>query len=193
MLALTAGVALANHQGVPHGGGGGGGGGSLPAGCTFTPGAGGGTTTCITTTVRQVTDTVVTQATDTVVTRTTDTVVTEATEFVERPTTGPCAVGRSGRVGTAEGIATDEVLVTTTQTFLVTLQTTTTQVFEGRGNTGALLSTASNTVETGRTLTNTDVQRTLQNTDVQRTVVDTVFTPTGKCKNVSGPQQQARG
>ena len=136
--------------------------------------------------------------------------MTQATEFVERPTTGPCTVGRSGRVGTAEGVATDEVLVTTTQTFLVTTtqtflvttQTTTTQVFEGRGNTGTLLSTTSNTVETGRTLLNTDVQRALQSTNVQRAlqstdvdreVVDTVFTPTGKCKNVPGPQPQARG
>jgi len=92
-------------------------------------------------------------------------------------------VGNSGRVGTAEGVATDEVLVTTTDEVLVTTtdevlvttETTTTKVFGGRGITGTLLSTTSNTVETGRE------------------VVDTTFTPTGKCKNVSGPQPQSRG
>ena len=93
-------------------------------------------------------------------------------------------MGNSGRVGTAEGVATDEVLVITTDEILVTTETTTTKVFGGRGITGTLLSTTSNTVETGREVVDTQVTR---------EVVDTTFTPTGKCKNVSGPQPQSRG
>jgi hypothetical protein len=127
-------------------------------------------------------------------------VTDQTTEFVERPTTGPCTVGNSGRVGTAQGVATDEVLVTTTDEILVTTtdevlvtttdevlvttDTTTTEVFGGRGITGTLLSTTSNTVETGREVVDTQVTS---------EVVDTTFTPTGKCKNVSGPQPQSRG
>ena len=154
MMALSAGSAFADHNPNHNPGGG-----TLPAGCTFT--GGGGTTICVTKTVDQTTEFEITDQT---------------TEFVERPTTGPCTVGNSGRVGTAEGVATDEVLVTT--------ETTTTEVFEGRGNTGTLLSTTSNTVETGREVVDTQVTR---------DVVDTTFTQTGKCKNVSGPQPQASG
>jgi hypothetical protein len=64
------------------------------------------------------------------------------------------------------------------------------------------LSTTSNTVETGREVVDTqvtsevvDTQVTSEVVDTQVTseVVDTTFTPTGKCKNVSGPQPQSRG
>ena len=176
-------------MGPPNGrGGGGSGGGQLPANCTFDGQA--QTTTCVTTTTGQTTDEVVSTATDVVVTETTEDVVSEATEFVERPTTGACEVGNSGRVGTAEGFNTDEVLVTTTETFDVATKTITTEVFSGRGMTGTLLSSTPVTEETGRTLQDTDVQRELQDTDVDREVVNTEFTQAGKCKNVPGQQPQ---
>ncbi len=180
-----------------------------------------GTLTCVTTTVTEETKFVERTVTEFAERTVTEDVVTTATEFVERPTTGPCQVGNSDRVGTAEGIATDEVLVTTTETFdvvlrdefLVTLQdeilvTTTTvtkEIFRGgEPNPKQLLSTVTgqpqvkevlqNTEEVGRELQNTEeVSRKLVNTDVQREVVDTTFTATGKCKNVPGPQPQTRG
>ena len=186
--------------------------------CTKPGTPGPGLVTCVTTTVteetRFVQRTVTTFAERTV----TQDVVTTATEFVERPTTGPCQVGNSDRVGTAEGIATDEVFVTTTKTFevvlrdeflvtlkdeiLVTTTTVTTVVTQGAG--GKVLSTVTGqpqvkevlqkTTEVGRKLVDTtEVSRELVNTDVQREVVGTTFTPTGKCKNVSGPQPQTRG
>ena len=180
-----------------------------------------GTLTCVTTAVTEETKFVERTATEFAERTVNEDVVTTATEFVERPTTGPCQVGNSDRVGTAEGIATDEVLVTTTDTFevvlrdefLVTLQdeilvTTTTvtkEVFRGgEPNPKQLISTATGqpvvkevlqtTTELSRELQNTtELSRELVNTDVQREVVDTTFTATGKCKNVSGPQPQARG
>ena len=180
-----------------------------------------GTLTCVTTTVTEETKFVERTATEFVERTVTEDVVTTATEFVERPTTGPCQVGQSDRVGTAEGIATDEVLVTTTKTFevvlrdefLVTLQdeilvTTTTvtkEVFRGgEADPKKLLSTVTGqpqvkealqgTEEVGRDLVDTtEVSRELISTDVQREVVGTTFTATGKCKNVSGPQPQTRG
>ena len=180
-----------------------------------------GTLTCVTTTVTEETKFVERTVTEFAQRTVTDEVVTTATEFVERPTTGPCQVGNSDRVGTAEGIATDEILVTTTETFdvllrdefLVTLQdeilvTTTTvkkEIFRGgEPNPKQLLSTVTGqpqvnevlqeTTEISRELVETtEVSRELVNTDVQREVVDTTFTATGKCKNVSGPQPQARG
>lgn len=178
-----------------------------------------GQVTCVTTTVTEGTKFVERTVTEFAERTVTEDVVTTATEFVERPTTGPCQVGNSGRVGTAEGIATDEVLVTTTETFevvlrdevLVTLQdeilvtttTVTTVITQGSAG-GKVLSTVTgqpqvkevlqNTTEVGRVLQGTtEVSRKLVNTDVQREVVGTTFTATGKCKNVSGPQPQARG
>ena len=51
-----------------------------------------------------------------------------------------------------------------------------------------------NTEEVSKELVDTtEVSRELVKTDVQREVVGTTFTPTGKCKNVSGPQPQTRG
>lgn len=172
------------------------------------------TVTCVTTTVTQETKFVERTITEFVERTVTDNVVTTATEFVERPTTGPCQVGNSDRVGVAEGISTDEVLVTTTETFevmlrdefLVTLQdeilvtttTVTTEVFQGNVN-GRLLSTVTSnpqvteklegTTEVDRVLQGTtEVSRKLVSTDVQREVLSTTFTPTSKCRNIPGPQ-----
>lgn len=111
--------------------------------------------------------------------QTTENVVTTATEFVERSTTGPCQVGNSDRVGTAEGIATDEILTTTTQTFLITTQRTTTQVFNGFGRVGTPVTTVKDV----------ELSRVLADTQVTEEIVDTTFVVTGKCKNVSGPQK----
>ncbi len=180
-----------------------------------------GTLTCVTTTVTEETKFVERTVTEFAERTVTQDVVTTATEFVERPTTGPCQVGNSDRVGTAEGIATDEVLVTTTKTFevvlrdeflvtledeiLVTTTTVTKEVFRGgEADPKKLLSTVTgqpqvkealqNTEEVGRKLVDTtEVSRELISTDVQRQVVGTTFTATGKCKNVSGPQPQTRG
>ncbi len=180
-----------------------------------------GTLTCVTTTVTEETKFVEKTVTEFAERTVREDVVTTATEFVERPTTGPCQVGQSDRVGTAEGIATDEVLVTTTETFevvlrdeflvtledeiLVTTTTVTKEIFRGgEPNPKKLLSTDTGqpqvqevlqkTTEVSRELVNTtEVSRELINTDVQREVVGTTFTATGKCKNVSGPQPQTRG
>jgi hypothetical protein len=189
--------------------------------CTKNPNpkTGPATVTCVTTTVTQETEFVERTVTEFVQRTVTVDVVTTATEFVERPTTGPCQVGRSDRVGVAEGIATDEVLVTTTETFnvvlqdeflvtlkdeiLVTTTTVTTQVFKGgEPNPKQLLSTVTGTpvetrvlqatTEISRVLqATTELSRTLVDTDVQREVVDTTFTATGKCKNIPGPQSRA--
>jgi hypothetical protein len=120
-------------------------------------------------------------------------------------------VGNSDRVGTAEGIATDEVLVTTTETFevllrdeflvtleeeiLVTTITVTKEVFRGgEPNPKQLISTVTGQTQIQEVLQKTEeVSTELISTDVQREVVGTTFTATGKCKNVSGPQPQTRG
>ncbi len=180
-----------------------------------------GTLTCVTTTVTEETKFVERTETEFVERTVTEDVVTTATKFVERPTTGPCQVGNSDRVGTAEGIATDEILVTTTKTFevvlqdeflvtledeiLVTTTTVTKEVFRGgEPNPKQLLSTVTGqpqvnevlqgTTEISRELQNTtEVSRKLVNTKVEEVVVGTTFTPTGKCKNLPGPQPQTRG
>ncbi len=180
-----------------------------------------GTLTCVTTTVTEETKFVERTVTEFAERTVTEDVVTTATEFVERPTTGPCQVGNSDRVGTAEGIATDEVLVTTTETFevvlrdeflvtledeiLVTTTTVTKEVFRGgEPNPKQLISKVTGqpqvqevvqkTTEVSRELVDTtEVSRELVSTDVQREVVGTTFTATGKCKNIPGPQLQTRG
>ena len=186
--------------------------------CTRPGTPGPGLVTCVTTTVTEETKFVERTVTEFAERTVTEDVVTTATEFVERPTTGPCEVGNSDRVGTAEGIATDEVFVTTTETFevllrdefLVTLEdeipvTTTTVVTEIRRGVGGPLQPGGatekdvdealqNTTEVGRELVDTtEVGRELVDTDVQREVVGTTFNATGKCKNVPGPQPQTRG
>jgi hypothetical protein len=180
-----------------------------------------GQVTCVTTTATGETKFVERTVTEFAERTVTEAVVTTVTEFVESPTTGPCQVGQSDRVGTAEGIATDEVLVTTTETFevllrdeflvtledeiLVTTTTVTKEVFRGgEPNPKQLISTVTGqpqiqevlqkTEEVSRELQKTEeVSRELISTDVQREVVGTTFTATGKCKNVSGPQPQTRG
>jgi hypothetical protein len=170
-----------------------------------------GTLTCVTTTVTEETKFVERTVTEFAERTVTEDVVTTATEFVERPTTGPCQVGNSDRVGTAEGIATDEVLVTTTEMFevllrdeflvtledeiLVTTITVTKEVFRGgEPNPKQLISTVTGQPQIQEVLQKTEeVSTELISTDVQREVVGTTFTATGKCKNVSGPQPQTRG
>ncbi len=116
--------------------------------CTFAPGnkATAGKTTCVTTTTtkettnettNRPTEFVVTPLPDkTVVTpRPTEFVVTpRPNEFVRTPTSGPCEVGNSGREGTAEGISTQELAVTSTQALAVTstqvFKVTSTQAFQ---------------------------------------------------------------
>ena len=160
---------------------------------------------CVTETVATATNQVVTRTNEVVATTVTATEITEATRFVpstqtvfERTnTTGPCQVGQSGRVGTAPGFETQEVLVTTTQefldtttktfdvtttrtflvtttqTFLKTTTTTTTEVFSGkRPDANKLLSTDTTTGVVTQ-LTNTDVQRTLTDTKVDRVLKNT--------------------
>ena len=89
-----------------------------------------------------------------------ETVVT--TETVTTPAVQACEVGSSGRQGTQAG--------TLTQTFQVTTTTTTTTVFQGNPQAG--------NVASGPTTT----------TDVQRVLTSSVFTPTGNCRNIPGPQ-----
>jgi hypothetical protein len=125
--------------------------------------------------------------------------------FVPTPTTGPCTVGNSGRVGTAEGISTQEFENTTTQqteiTVTNTFKTTTTSVKTEtfRGNTDKKPET-SNTVTltpvevpTGTTTTSEPVPVGTVVENPPTKIGDPVFTATGKCKNVPGPQPQARG
>ena len=54
MMVIGVGTAFASHN--PGHNPGGGGGGQWPEGCTFAPGAGGGTTTCVTKTVDETTE-----------------------------------------------------------------------------------------------------------------------------------------
>jgi hypothetical protein len=123
--------------------------------------------------------------------------------FVATPTTGPCTVGNSGRAGTTEGISTQEFANTTTQqteiTIINTFETTTisvkTETF--RGNTKKDPET-SNTVTSPpvKVLTVTTKSDPVAVGDAKLTstpIGAPVFTATGKCKNVSGPQPQVRG
>jgi hypothetical protein len=205
MMAISAGVAFAAN--------------SVDKQCTKPGTPKPGQVTCVTKTVTEENKFVERTATEFAERTVKEDVVSTATEFVERPTTGPCQVGNSGRVGTAEGVATDEFLVTTTKTFdvvlrdeflvtledefLVTTTTVTTEVFQGSSG-GKLLSTVTDppkvdeklveTKEVSRKLVETtEVSRKLVSTDVQREEVGTTFTQTGKCKNVPGPRPQAQG
>jgi hypothetical protein len=90
-----------------------------------------------------------------------ETVVTTRTETVA--TSQSCEVGNSGRQGTQAG--------TLTRTFEVTTTTTTTTVFQGNPRAGNIVS--------GPTTTTTTSER----------LIGEEFTPTGKCRNVAGPQQ----
>ena len=159
-----------------------------------------GVTTCVTTT--------------TVTKETTETekiagppIVTELDPtFVPTPTTGPCMVGNSGRVGTAEGISTQEfenistqqTEITVTNTFETTTTSVKTETFQGNPN-PKKMPLSSNTVNLTpvKLPTGTEASEPVPvGTVVENPptpIGDPVFTATGKCKNVSGPQPQARG
>jgi hypothetical protein len=223
--------------------------------CTFAPGnkATAGKTTCVTTTTTKETtnettnlpnEFVVTNLPDeTVVTPLpTEFVVTNLpNEFVRTPTSGPCTVGNSGRVGTAEGISTQELAVTSTQalavtstqvfkvtstqafkvtstqTFEVTTVTVKTEIFTGNTTKQPNPKDPESSVISPPVVTKTPtgapvVTKTptgdpvIDKTPIGAPVVtktptgdpvvtktptgDPVFTATGKCKNVSGPQER---
>jgi hypothetical protein len=165
MMAISAGSTFASHNAGHNPGGGGGGGGSLPAGCTRD----GSQVTCVT---------------ERVFTEEETRQLSQRTEFRESPGVAPCMVGQSGRVGTQQGIETDEVLITTFGVFEVTFRETTTTVFQGNVGGQIVSGPTTETVKTGEELLSTFEEE---------EVVGTTFTATGKCKNVSGPQPQARG
>ncbi len=157
-----------------------------------------GVITCVTTTTVKTTSTETTKiAGPPIVTNLDNT-------FVATPTTGPCTVGNSGRAGTTEGISTQEFKNTTTQqteiTIINTFETTTisvkTETF--MGNTDKPPATT-NTVTSPpvKTPTGTTTSKPVPVGPVVNNppteIGDPVFTATGKCKNVSGPQPQVRG
>jgi hypothetical protein len=164
MVALSAASAFASHNAGHNPGGGGGG--NLPAGCTR---GAGGTVTCVETMQRTF------EETEELGTR---------TEFRESPAVAPCTVGQSGRVGTQQGIETQEVLITEFGVFEVVEEDVTTTVFQGNVG-GQIIS--------GPTTVTTEISRTLLREFEEEEVVGTTFTATGKCKNIPGPQPQARG
>ena len=189
--------------------------------CTFAAGK----TTCVTTTTTKETTTETTNLPNEFV------VTNLPSEFVRTPTGGPCTVGNSGRVGTAEGISTQELAVTSTQALAVTstqvFEVTSTQEFEVTSTQEFEVTTV--TVKTEIFRGNSTNPRNLESSVTSPPVVtktptgdpvvdktptgdpvidktptgdpvidktpvgDPVFTATGKCKNVSGPQPQARG
>lgn len=143
-------------------------------------------------------------------------------QALRTPTSGPCTVGNSGRVGTAEGISTQELAVTSTQAlavtstqlfevtstqkFEVTTVTVKTEIFNGRNTNRAPESSVTAPPVVTKTPTGAPVvtETPVGDPIVDKTptgdpvihktpVGDPVFTATGKCKNVSGPQPQARG
>jgi hypothetical protein len=153
--------------------------------------------TCITTTTTKTTST----ETNTVAGP--PIVINLANTSMDTPAVGPCEVGNSGRVGTAEGISTQEFKnistqqteITVTNTFETTTTTTTTKVTtKDKGKT----TTTENTVTSPpvKLLTGTTTSDPVAVGEAVLTstpIGDPVFTATGKCKNVSGPQPQARG
>jgi hypothetical protein len=153
--------------------------------------------TCITTTTTKTTSTETTTVAGPPI------VINLDDTFVPTPAVGPCEVGNSGRVGTAEGISTQEfenistqqTEITVTNTFETTTTTTTTEVTRGKGK-DKETTTTSVTSPPVTTLTGTTTSDPVAVGDPVVTstpIGDPVFTATGKCKNVSGPQPQARG
>ena len=117
----------------------------------------------------------------------TTTTVEQTTEFVmkdlgtevrESPGVAPCNVGNSSRVGTQEGITTQEIRTTSTQEVLVTTTTVTTDTYIHGSN--YLLSSV--------TSPPTVVKENVGNPVVTTEVVSESFEPTGQCKNVPGRQ-----
>ncbi len=156
-----------------------------------------GVITCVTTTTTKETTTETTTAAGPPI------VINLGNTSVPTPAVVPCEVGNSGRVGTAEGISTQEFANISTQqtevTVTSTVETTTTSVKTEtfRGNTKG-------EPETSNTVTSPPVKVPAETTTSKPVAVgapvltstptgDPVFTATGKCKNVPGPQPQARG
>jgi hypothetical protein len=121
---------------------------------------------------------------------------------VSTPTGGPCEVGNSGRVGTAEGtstqefenISTQQTEITVTNTFETTTTSVKTETFTGntkKPETSETVTSPPVKVLTGTTTSDPVAVGTAE--EISTPIGDPVFTATGKCKNVSGPQPQARG
>jgi len=120
--------------------------------------------------------------------------------FANTPTTGPCEVGNSGRVGTAEGISTQESTNVSTQPTEITVtqptETTTisvkTETFQGNKKGDPLTSetvTSSVTIPKGAPSSSDPVA--VGDAELISTPIgNPVFTATGRCQNVPGPQNQ---
>jgi len=153
--------------------------------------------TCVTTT------TVTTETTETTTVAGPPIVTNLDNTFVATPTTGPCTVGNSGRAGTAEGISTQEfenistqqTEITVTNTFETTTTSVKTETFKGNTKkdpeTSETVTSPPVKVLTGTTTS--DPEAVGDPVMTSTPIGDPVFTATGKCKNVSGPQPQARG
>jgi hypothetical protein len=117
--------------------------------------------------------------TTTTVEQTTEFVVKDlGTEVSEVPGVSPCTVGSSGRVGTQEGITTQEIRTTSTQEVLVTTTTVTRDTYIYGSN--YLLSSV--------TSPPTVVKEDVGDPEVTTEVVSESFEPTGRCKNAPGKQ-----
>jgi hypothetical protein len=153
--------------------------------------------TCITTTTTKTTST----ETKTVAGQ--PIVINLANTSMDTPAVGPCEVGNSGRVGTAEGISTQEfenistqqTEITVTNTFETTTTTTTTTVTtKVKGKTNITENTVTSPpVKLPTGTTTSDPVAVGEAVLTSPPIGGPVFTATGKCKNVSGPQPQARG
>jgi hypothetical protein len=149
-------------------------------------------TTCITTT------TTTTTSTETTTVPGPPIVINLGNTFVDTPAVGPCEVGNSGRVGTAEGISTQEfenistqqTEITVTNTFETTTTTTTTTVTSGKGKNEKTMTSTVNSppvsVLTGTTQSDPVAVGGAVLTSTP--IGDPVFTATGRCQNVPGPQ-----
>jgi hypothetical protein len=148
--------------------------------------------TCITTTTTKTTSTETTTVAGPPI------VINLGNTSVDTPAVGPCEVGNSGRVGTAEGISTQEfenistqqTEITVTNTFETTTTTTTTTVTRGQGN-NRRTTTSTVTSPPVKTLTETTTSdpKAAGTAEVTSTKIGVpVFTATGRCQNVPGPQ-----
>lgn len=153
-----------------------------------------GVITCVTTT------TVTTETTETTKIAGPPIVINLGNTSVSTPAVGPCEVGNSGRVGTAEGtstqefenISTQQTEITVTNTFETTTTSVKTETF--RGNTKKPETSNTVTSPPVKVLTGTTTSDPVAVGDPVVTstpIGDPVFTATGKCKNVSGPQPQS--
>jgi CCR4-NOT transcriptional regulation complex NOT5 subunit len=156
-----------------------------------------GVTTCVTTTTTKTTSTETTTVAGPPI------VINLDNTSVSTPTGGPCEVGNSGRVGTAEGtstqefenISTQQTEITVTNTFETTTTSVKTETFTGNTK-GKPETSETVTSPPVKVLTGTTTSDPIAVGDAVLTstpIGDPVFTATGKCKNVSGPQPQARG